>query len=114
MEFTEVNPSYGRVLWKLGDSGTQDSLSPGAYYMEVTKLREWNDNQSSTAISPRDSVKCVKLDTGVWRSLAAHLLWEQGVGGSNPLTPTGTRRCQFESDSGSNLTVSVYHFDGVD
>ncbi len=25
---------------------------------------------------------------GVWRSLVAHLLWEQGVGGSNPLTPT--------------------------
>ena len=25
---------------------------------------------------------------GVWRSSVAHLLWEQGVGGSNPLTPT--------------------------
>src|SRR5215813_11630999 len=25
---------------------------------------------------------------GVWRSPVAHLLWEQGVGGSNPLTPT--------------------------
>src|SRR5213083_212015 len=28
---------------------------------------------------------------GVWRSLVAHLLWEQGVGGSNPLTPTTSR-----------------------
>jgi hypothetical protein len=28
------------------------------------------------------------LDIGVWRSPVAHLLWEQGVGGSNPLTPT--------------------------
>ncbi len=25
---------------------------------------------------------------GVWRSLVARLLWEQDVGGSNPLTPT--------------------------
>lgn len=25
---------------------------------------------------------------GVWRSLVAHLLWEQGVVGSNPPTPT--------------------------
>ena len=25
---------------------------------------------------------------GVWRSLVAHLLWEQGVQGSNPCTPT--------------------------
>ena len=25
---------------------------------------------------------------GVWRSLVAHLLWEQGAAGSNPATPT--------------------------
>ena len=25
---------------------------------------------------------------GVWRSPVAHLLWEQGVQGSNPCTPT--------------------------
>ena len=28
---------------------------------------------------------------GTWRSLVAHLLWEQGVGGSNPLVPTTVR-----------------------
>ncbi len=27
---------------------------------------------------------------GTWRSLVAHLLWEQGVGGSNPPVPTTT------------------------
>ncbi len=25
---------------------------------------------------------------GEWRSLVAHLLWEQGVAGSNPVSPT--------------------------
>ena len=25
---------------------------------------------------------------GAWRSLVAHLLWEQGVAGSNPAAPT--------------------------
>ena len=28
---------------------------------------------------------------GVWRSLVAHLVRDEGVGGSNPLTPTNPR-----------------------
>ena len=30
--------------------------------------------------------------TGEWRSLVAHLLWEQRVAGSNPVSPTNGRR----------------------
>lgn len=26
---------------------------------------------------------------GMWRSLVAHLIWDQGVAGSNPVIPTG-------------------------
>ena len=29
-----------------------------------------------------------RTQVGVWRSLVAHLLWEQRVAGSNPVTPT--------------------------
>ncbi len=43
-----------------------------------------------------DSYKCsigpiglfLCLTFGKWRSLVAHLLWEQGVAGSNPVFPT--------------------------
>ena len=30
---------------------------------------------------------------GVWRSLVAHLVWDQGVQGSNPCTPTKIPPC---------------------
>ena len=33
---------------------------------------------------------------GAWRSLVAHLLWEQRVGGSNPSAPTTSGRLEFE------------------
>ncbi len=34
---------------------------------------------------------------GAWRSLVAHLLWEQGVAGSNPAAPTSAPRWAGQS-----------------
>ena len=33
---------------------------------------------------------------GVWRSLVAHLVWDQGVQGSNPCTPTSLTKRQYD------------------
>jgi hypothetical protein len=38
---------------------------------------------------------------GTWRSLAAHLLWEQGVAGSNPAVPTTQEKPQLRPSVGS-------------
>ena len=35
---------------------------------------------------------CYSARLGVWRSLVAHFLREEGVGGSNPLTPTNQKQ----------------------
>ncbi len=36
--------------------------------------------------NPRETVSLT--DIGAWRSLVAHLVWDQGVAGSNPAAPT--------------------------
>src|SRR5512132_269701 len=46
-------------------------------------------------------------DFGVWRSLVAHLLWEQGAGGSNPLTPTIPTAGSHEVHLSDHLIRSV-------
>ena len=40
-------------------------------------------NAESSILLPRSTIQF-----GVWRSLVAHLVWDQGVQGSNPCTPT--------------------------
>jgi hypothetical protein len=49
----------------------------------------------------------------VWRSPVAHLLWEQGVGGSNPLTPTNfsrTRRARALSEQNMSAGGTFFIF----
>ena len=43
---------------------------------------------------------------GVWRSLVAHLVWDQGVGGSNPLAPTIRLRNFGEAKISFGVTTS--------
>jgi hypothetical protein len=47
---------------------------------------ETTSNQLSACTIYRTMIKAFVV--GAWRSLEARLLWEQEVGGSNPLAPT--------------------------
>jgi FdhD protein len=58
------------------------------------------------------------ISIGAWRRLVAHLLWEQGVGGSNPLAPTSILRNPGNSQGsviqigymdGNNKIYQKYH-----
>ena len=40
---------------------------------------------------------------GAWRSPVAHLLWEQGVGGSNPLAPIEEEAPVAQQDRASDF-----------
>ena len=45
--------------------------------------------------------------SGMWRSLVAHLLWEQGVAGSNPAIPTTlTREDRLSGVNSEGLGIS--------
>ena len=67
--------SYGAV-WNFRTSGDASASASGSL-RRLVKLR-----QSGRAF------KMASQRGGAWRSLVAHLLWEQEVGGSNPSAPT--------------------------
>jgi hypothetical protein len=56
-------------------------------------ITQWCQGISAFRLRPRrkrdrEAAFLLPAAFGAWRSLVAHLLWEQGVGGSNPLAPT--------------------------
>ena len=62
-------------------AGARDGVGPrprGPAWPEI-------DGVGEAVYSARLAARVV---AGAWRSPVAHLLWEQGVGGSNPLAPT--------------------------
>jgi hypothetical protein len=46
---------------------------------------------------------------GTWRSLAAHLLWEQGVAGSNPAVPTTNTNALLSAGAGAPSLGKAEH-----
>ena len=54
-----------------------------------------------------------RLPVGEWRRLVAHLVWDQGVAGSNPVSPTnvsvGQRQKQHQPVSADVEPASRHH-----
>ena len=55
----------------------------------VSPLVQTRIRQNVVLLGSREGVWLYRIELfGEWRSLVAHLLWEQGVLGSNPGSPT--------------------------
>ena len=71
-----------RPVWKKA-KGTS-SAGGGPSLMEATALAA----SGRAALAKAGPFAYKTSHHGAWRSMVAHLLWEQGVAGSNPVAPT--------------------------
>ena len=74
------------VLGTSGEIRGSSSLPWGTMILSLVSLMV--ELRLYTAVAAVQFCHEVPSLFGVWRSLVAHLVWDQGVQGSNPCTPT--------------------------
>ena len=80
---------------RAGESGSPGNRTPNLgikspllYRVELATRRKVSQQRPRHNPARERCVVAQWQSSGLWRSLAAHLLWEQGVAGSNPASPT--------------------------
>ena len=63
---------------------------PAAFGAFIRKSTKWFRSKQHSWLTSALKKRKNRM-FGEWRSLVAHLLWEQRVAGSNPVSPTNTK-----------------------
>ncbi len=88
--------AFGSIIWKLifqGRSGGLGGDVLGRYFKKYYRISSYFFVDRSIPLCYNTHVACEAQPQffGVWRSLVAHVLWEHGAAGSNPVTPIAAR-----------------------
>ena len=75
-----------RRLWLVGSNPTEGTTATYRIWFALWAAVFTKDR--TEVIWGLESKPANTKQHGMWRSLVAHLLWEQGVAGSNPAIPT--------------------------
>ena len=76
------------IKWGLPQSNEDCLPQVGIDSFRISINRAVGSRSAKMSLDSLDARRYIwGYDIGVWRSLAARMLWEHDVGGSNPLTP---------------------------